>query len=212
MNKALTLTLFFSFVSHTVFIAVLPVSRHSIQTGLNNGIVSVSVVAKQAAKNENPAIETKLSSADGLTEEPMAAKPARYKKEGAKKVDFAAPSVLIEDASESGGVAETSSDSGGEFKASVNGIIPPQELYFPEPKYPALAKKQKLQGSVRLSITVDCNGNVTSIDIDKSSGHKALDAAALSVKNRLRYLPAHINGSPVNFTLTKTVTFVLENR
>jgi protein TonB len=88
----------------------------------------------------------------------------------------------------------------------------PQELYFPEPAYPVIAKKRRLEGSVLLAIYIDQSGKVTNIEVLSSSGHKILDNAALSIKDKLKYTPATENGVAVDFMLTKTVTFRLEGK
>lgn len=57
----------------------------------------------------------------------------------------------------------------------------------PQPEYPPLALRLGYQGKVVLRIVVDPNGTVTSVEIEKSSGYKILDNAALEhVRRHLR--------------------------
>lgn len=44
--------------------------------------------------------------------------------------------------------------------------------------YPDAAKQQKLYGQLQLTVSIRADGNVESVEINRSSGHKILDAAA----------------------------------
>ena len=47
--------------------------------------------------------------------------------------------------------------------------------------YPAAARNQKIYGKLQLTVYVRKNGSVEKIQIDKSSGHKVLDDAAINI-------------------------------
>ncbi len=47
--------------------------------------------------------------------------------------------------------------------------------------YPEAAKQQKLYGSLRLTVSIRADGSVDSVEINESSGHKLLDAAAVHI-------------------------------
>ncbi len=47
--------------------------------------------------------------------------------------------------------------------------------------YPTAARDQKIYGQLRMTVSVRANGTVEKIEIDKSSGSKILDAAAVSI-------------------------------
>lgn len=49
---------------------------------------------------------------------------------------------------------------------------------FPQPGYPSGARRSGLQGTVRLSVTVEASGLPASVNVIGSSGHAELDAAA----------------------------------
>lgn len=49
--------------------------------------------------------------------------------------------------------------------------------------YPEEAKKRKIYGSLRLTVSVKSDGSVEKIEIDRSSGHKELDEAAIRIVN-----------------------------
>jgi len=67
---------------------------------------------------------------------------------------------------------------------------------FPEIQYPPFAQRNKYQGTTTLIFTVDANGKVTSVKLQKSSNYPVLDNAAFdALTNRWRF-PA---GSPGYF-------------
>ena len=86
----------------------------------------------------------------------------------------------------------------------------PQELNFPKPQYPTIAKKRKLEGAVQVAIHINKDGTVDKMEILSSSGYEALDNAALAVKDKLRYTPAMEDNRAVDYILTKTVIFRLD--
>lgn len=49
--------------------------------------------------------------------------------------------------------------------------------------YPEEARRQRIYGSLRMTVSLYADGTVESIDIDKSSGSKILDQAAINVVN-----------------------------
>jgi protein TonB len=49
---------------------------------------------------------------------------------------------------------------------------------FPAPGYPSSARSARLEGTVKLLVTVEASGVPTSVSIDSSSGHTLLDTAA----------------------------------
>ncbi|PTX97510.1 hypothetical protein DB346_21180 [Verrucomicrobia bacterium LW23] len=61
---------------------------------------------------------------------------------------------------------------------------------FPRPPYPLQARKQNMQGTVRLSIAFNADGRVTSVTVIASSGFPVLDATAKSwVASRWKFPP-----------------------
>jgi protein TonB len=76
---------------------------------------------------------------------------------------------------------------------------------FPDPKYPALARRNQYQGTVIIEFMVDESGTLTSVKVQKSSDFLVLDEEALdTVKNRWHF----IAGKPGYFF--KPFTFRLQ--
>lgn len=60
--------------------------------------------------------------------------------------------------------------------------------FFPSPRYPALAVRNRWEGTVGLLMEVGASGSVVRVELRKSSGYGPLDDAALGVvKNRWRF-------------------------
>ena len=65
-------------------------------------------------------------------------------------------------------------------------------------KYPEIARKAGLEGKVLLEITVDKTGKLESVNIAKSSGHKAgFEEAAVNAIEALSWKPAKKDGQNV---------------
>ncbi len=59
---------------------------------------------------------------------------------------------------------------------------------FPEPSYPASARSSRVQGTVRLLITVEASGLPSSVDVTSSSGSSVLDGSASDhIRRRWRW-------------------------
>ena len=78
------------------------------------------------------------------------------------------------------------------------------------PPYPPLGVRLAHEGTTRLKIAVDEQGNVVSAEVVQSSGHDELDIAAVAwVKAHWRYQPAMEAGHAVSGTTEAVVTFRL---
>jgi TonB family protein len=77
-----------------------------------------------------------------------------------------------------------------------------------DPDYPALAKQARIQGTVRLQITVSPDGHVA--DIQLLSGHPLLVPATKDAVARWEYKPTLLNGSPAEVVTQVDVPFHLD--
>lgn len=64
-------------------------------------------------------------------------------------------------------------------------------------RYPERAWREGVGGEVRLKIHITREGTVDSAYVVRSTGHSALDSAALADAGRLRYRPARRGDEPV---------------
>jgi protein TonB len=78
------------------------------------------------------------------------------------------------------------------------------------PLYPALERRLDHEGTVVVAISVDAQGAITGVRVDRSSGFDGLDAAAVEwVKDHWRFKPATKGGAPVASISKASVVFRL---
>ena len=86
----------------------------------------------------------------------------------------------------------------------------PQVVTVPQVPYPAQARRQQIEGTVRLLVTVGTQGQVLKVKILKGIGY-GLDEAAVRALKRARFKPAMgSNGRPMVYTIRYRYTFRLE--
>ena len=82
-------------------------------------------------------------------------------------------------------------------------------LVPPNPVYPARSRKEGEQGSVMVRVLIDVTGRPSQVSVQTSSGHQALDAAAVSAVRAAQFRPYSEGGLaqavwvlvPINFVL-----------
>ena len=84
-------------------------------------------------------------------------------------------------------------------------------LKNPTPAYPLLAIRQGAQGQVLLLVEVLTDGRAGRIDLEKSSGHAALDAAAINAVRAWRFTPARKDGLLAAQTVSIPIQFNLKD-
>ncbi len=72
------------------------------------------------------------------------------------------------------------------WKARIERLVHAQASHH----YPRSAARAGLGGTVLLAITIDAAGHITQVSVDRSSGHEALDRAALEAVQDLADVPA----------------------
>jgi protein TonB len=87
---------------------------------------------------------------------------------------------------------------GGQVKA-------PSLVHRVNPQYPPVAQTAQVEGTVVLEATVNKTGRVESVRV--VTGNPLLDPAAIAAVKQWRYEPLTLNGEPVPFILTVTVSF-----
>jgi protein TonB len=80
----------------------------------------------------------------------------------------------------------------------------------PKPPYPMLARRMGVQGVVVLRVHVRSDGSVAEAELARSSVSQLLDDSALkTVRERWRFLPARLDGAPVESWVEVPIRFVL---
>ena len=75
--------------------------------------------------------------------------------------------------------------------------------------YPRIAKKEGWEGTVTLLVVVDVKGKPAEITVDKSSGHKVLDNAAIHAVRKWIFSPAKDGNIPIRSSVKLPVHFSL---
>lgn len=88
------------------------------------------------------------------------------------------------------------------------GVMAPKPLFTPEPKYSDVARYEKFQGVLVVSVIVGADGNVQSIRLVRALG-MGLDESAQSMLQTWRFDPATRDGKPVAVDMNIEVSFNL---
>ncbi len=110
--------------------------------------------------------------------------------------------------------AESSSsvDPGVEFPKELGPNDAYPELIYEEPPvYPEDAEEKGVTGTVWISALVNEHGKVVEAHVKESSGHKAIDAAALAAAYKNKFKPGMLNGEPVRVRVFYKIEFDLES-
>jgi protein TonB len=98
----------------------------------------------------------------------------------------------------------------GDLVSGGPGVKPPALVSFPQPGYPPMARKMRIEGTVIVSVLVDERGRVAEATLlqplKKDFG---LNQAALEVARAARYRPATKDGVPVKMRVLLKVPFTL---
>jgi len=96
----------------------------------------------------------------------------------------------------------------------VSGCLGDPDLEVPTPlygdvpiEYPVQLWDQGVEGEVLLRVRVDDMGRVDSVEVSRSSGHSALDSAALVGGRELRFTPGRKKGKRVTVWANVPVHF-----
>jgi periplasmic protein TonB len=86
----------------------------------------------------------------------------------------------------------------------------PVAIQLPQPKYPEMARKAQIEGTVWVKVLVDKNGNVRDAMVAKESGANAgFEEAALDAAKQGKWKPAMQNKQPVAVWVSYEVKFSL---
>ena len=98
------------------------------------------------------------------------------------------------------------------YEQGTPGLIPPALIPGSRalPKYPDLARKAGLQGTVILLAVIETDGRVGEIEVVKNPDQRwGFDLAAIDAVKQWRYQPALMNGAPVAAYIQVMVEFTL---
>jgi TonB family protein len=116
----------------------------------------------------------------------------------------AAPAAMQEKPADKGDKNKSSKEK------SKDKVVKGELIEAPKPVYPDEAKKQKIEGTVVVSIVIGHDGNV--IRAKAKSGPEALYAASEQAASKARFKPSTKDGEPVNVYGFMTYDFVLDKK
>lgn len=91
-------------------------------------------------------------------------------------------------------------------------VMPSADLSYKQahpPVYPPMAIRQGQQGEVVLDVTINAQGAVVDVKVERSSGFRLLDRAAVEAAQKWRFNPGLKNGKPVGGVVRIPVNFTL---
>ena len=93
-------------------------------------------------------------------------------------------------------------------------VTPPRSdaahLANPPPNYPLAARRRGDHGTVQVRLIVTAEGLAKNVTVEKSSGHPALDEAAMATVRNWRFVPARQEGKAIDWPYTQSIHFKLE--
>ena len=84
-------------------------------------------------------------------------------------------------------------------------------LRNPAPRYPLVARRNGVEGTVRVKVLVTSDGRPAQVQLDQTSGSSALDAAALEAVREWRFVPARRGEERIESWVEFPVVFKLRN-
>lgn len=82
-------------------------------------------------------------------------------------------------------------------------------LHNPPPDYPEMARDEGWEGRVILKVHVLASGKPDSVDVQTSSGHSALDRAAVAAVKQWAFVPAKRGDTPIDGWVNVPLVFSL---
>ena len=79
------------------------------------------------------------------------------------------------------------------------------------PRYPLIARRNGVEGTVRLKVLVTRDGRAAHVQLDQTSGSSVLDNAALDAVRNWQFVPARRGQDPIESWVVVPVVFKLEN-
>ncbi len=178
---------------------------------------AIAKAQEEAAKKARLEQEKKQQEEKKKLEEAKAAEEARVaeerrKAEEARLAAAAAATTTLPPTTTVPPTTQPALRPGTLVNLSDTGVTPPVPDKTPPLVYPPIALRQRIEGTVELSILVDERGVVTDTQVVTSAGGRAgLDEAAIENAKRRKYRPATKEGIPVKVWMPLRVQFKLPN-
>ena len=170
----------------------------SSQESAQHGSITLPAVAQFQAPAAQTPVPAQAAAQVPAQVTSQAAAPAAAPAPATAATPSSAPAPAAESV-----MAASSRSTDADYKAAY--------LNNPRPSYPLLAIRQGAQGQVLLLVEVLTDGRAGRIDLEKSSGHAALDAAAIKAVRAWRFTPARKDGLLATQTVSIPIQFNLKD-
>lgn len=98
-----------------------------------------------------------------------------------------------------------------EDQAGVDALAVPRSQVNIEPAYPPDLLARRIEGVVKLQVSISAQGGVLQLKVQESSGHDRLDRAALEAVQTWQFVPARRGTRAIDSTLIVPVRFRIAN-
>jgi len=122
------------------------------------------------------------------------------------------PAAFESSAASAASSAASSHSPPGSDLAGTESIAAPRRELNAEPDYPMELLARGVEGVVKVRVDVSATGQVTRAVIDRSSGHRQFDDAAIAAVRTWRFDPAFRNGRPTASTVVVPVRFRIDRQ
>lgn len=170
-----------------------------------------SVVEKKTAPPKSAAFAPpKKESTIEKKREPWSPPPATPAQDTEPAWNQAPPAVTADNSAPAEASAPAEIPAAQETTAGRRMAVPAYERNR-QPEYPRVARRRGYSGMVMLRVLVDVDGQVADLAVEKSSGHRILDRAALEAVEQWLFAPATENDLPVPMWVMVPVVFRLQD-
>lgn len=174
--------------------------------GRDQGFFKADTAAPGKALSEMEPLPEPLPGGDGASDMPDAGTPSAQRPQ---LVEAPPPTTLPSPIDET--VASPVVDPNAPAAAPVTLAPGDQPVPLPDqkpaPEYPRSALRNRESGTVLVRVDVDTNGMPTEVVLEKKSGSRDLDRAALDALKKWRFQPAQRNGQAVAGSLVIPIEF-----
>lgn len=177
--------------------------------GRDQGFFKADPTAPGKALSEMEPLPEPLPGGEGASDMPAAGKPSAQRPQLVEAPTPSLPDPIDEDAAPA---VPGSNPSNATPVAMAPGDQPvPLPDQKPPPEYPRAALRNRESGTVLVRVAVDASGMPSDVTLEKNSGSRDLDRAALEAVGKWRFQPAQRDGQPVGGSLVIPIEFKTEN-
>lgn len=103
---------------------------------------------------------------------------------------------------------ETTAQADTQDSAAVEAAdVMPSIIKNHKPNYPEYAKRKGYEGTVVLKVKILKTGDVSDVQVSRSSGHRVLDDAAVAAIQKWKFSPAEKNKQPIDQWVQLPINF-----